>query len=101
MKAFKLFPVVLFLVGLLMSPSGSFAAKKHYLDRLAGNWKGKGIVITSAGAKEEAIRCRLNNRSDSKKPKISITGNCAISSVIIPMTGWIKQTGNSQSAVDQ
>jgi len=89
-------PVILILTSILLFPANSFAAKKHFLDSLAGSWQGKGFVVTSKGAKEEAIRCRLNNRTNTKSVKLTITGSCGIGGVLIPMNGWIQQKGKSR-----
>lgn len=94
-SAFYKIPVLLILAGIFLFPTSAYAAKKHFLDSLSGSWKGKGFVVTSAGAKEEAIRCRLRNRTDTKKAKLTITGSCGIGGVLIPMNGWIQQKGNS------
>ena len=94
----KLF-VLLILAGLLIFPTNSYAAKKHYLENLAGSWKGKGFITKSVGAKEEAVRCRLKNRTDSKVAKLILSGNCGIGGVLIPMSGWIKQSGKSKKYV--
>ena len=96
MKAFKVTRVILVLAGVLIFATQAMAAKKHYFDGLTGSWRGKGFVTTSVGAKEEAIRCRLRNRNDEKKPKLILSGNCSIGGVLIPMTGWIQQVGKSK-----
>ena len=88
-------PVLVLLAGIFLFPTSSYAAKKHFLDNLSGSWKGKGFVVTSIGAKEEAIRCRLRNRTDTKNAKLAITGSCGIGGVLIPMNGWIQQNKNS------
>ncbi|MCP4074050.1 MAG: hypothetical protein GY742_20335 [Hyphomicrobiales bacterium] len=98
-RTFWIFPVMLVLASIVIFPSNSFAGKNKFLNGLSGNWKGKGFVITSVGAKEEAIRCRLNNRSDTRIAKLNLSGNCGIGGVLIPMVGWIKQSGNSRKYV--
>lgn len=93
---FKTRPAFIALAAGLMLSSSAHAAQKHFLDGLTGSWRGKGFVTTNVGAKEEAVRCRLNNRLDKKKPKIILTGTCGIGGVLIPMNGWIQQTGKSK-----
>ena len=95
LSVFYRIPVLLIIAGIFLFPSNSHAAKKHFLDSLSGSWKGKGFVVTSVGAKEEAIRCRLRNRTDTKNAKLAITGSCGIGGVLIPMNGWIQQKSNS------
>ncbi len=98
-NAFCKIPVLLILAGIFLFPTSSYAAKKHFLDSLSGSWKGKGFVVTSVGAKEEAIRCRLRNRTETKKAKLAIAGSCGIGGVLIPMNGWIQQKKNSKRYV--
>ena len=93
---FKFRPVVLALAASLLIAPAANAAKKHFLDGLTGSWKGKGFVTTSKDSKEEAVRCRLKNRLDKNMPKLILSGTCAIGGVVIPMRGWIKQTGKSR-----
>ena len=89
------YPALIALVASLIFSSNAFAAKKNFFDGLSGSWKGKGFVVTSAGAKEEAVRCRLRNRTADANAKLVIAGSCGIGGVLIPMTGWIKQKGKS------
>ncbi len=86
--------LILLAIGLMFS-SNAIAAKKNFFEGLTGSWKGKGFVVTSAGAKEEAVRCRLRNRTADGSAKLVISGSCGIGGVLIPMTGWIKQKGKS------
>ncbi|MCF6321360.1 MAG: hypothetical protein L3J32_06280 [Rhizobiaceae bacterium] len=96
MKTLWALPVSLALVAGLIIPTNIFAAEHHFFDDLTGNWRGKGFVISSVGAKEEAVRCRLLNRKDKKIAKLFLTGNCSVGGVLIPMNGWLKQTGTSK-----
>jgi hypothetical protein len=96
-RAFWVPPVLLVLAGILIFPTNLAAAKKHYFDGLTGSWSGKGFIISNVGAKEETVRCRLRNRSDSKESKLILSGNCGIGGVLIPMGGWIKQKGRSRN----
>lgn len=96
MKSIWAYPTLLALVISLLFSSASYAAPKHFFDGLTGSWKGKGFLTTSIGAKEEAVRCRLQNRKDKAKPKLILGGNCGIGGVLIPMIGWIKQSGKSK-----
>lgn len=96
MITFFIRPVIFILAATLLMATPANAAKKHFLDGLTGSWKGKGFVTTSANAKEEAVRCRLRNKLETKKPKLKLNGTCGIGGVIIPMNGWIQQNGNSK-----
>ena len=95
MRKLWAYPVLLVLATNLIFYSNAIAAKKLFLDGLTGSWKGKGFVVTSLGAKEEAVRCRLRNRTDKDSIKLTITGSCGIGGVLVPMNGWIKQGGKS------
>ena len=92
-------PKTLFVMALavgLLGTENTIAAEKHFLDSFSGSWRGKGFIVTSDGGKEEAIRCRLRNRSDAKKGKLTITGSCGIGGVVIPMNGWIQEKNKSR-----
>ena len=89
------YPALIALVASLLFSSNSIAAKKNFFEGLTGSWKGKGFVVTNVGAKEEAVRCRLRNRTTDNSAKLVISGSCGIGGVLIPMTGWIKQKGKS------
>jgi len=96
-RALGIIRIFLILAGILVLATNSWAAKKLYLDGLNGNWKGKGFITTAVGAKEEAIRCRLRNKSDKKIHKVVLSGNCVVGGVVIPMGGWIAQKGKSRT----
>jgi len=96
LKTLWALPVSLVLVASLIFPTSIYAQKKHFFDDLTGSWRGKGFVTTSVGAKEEAVRCRLRNRKDAKIAKLFLIGNCSIGGILIPMNGWLQQSGTSK-----
>lgn len=97
MKAFGTIRILLILAGISTLAPSAWAANDRYLDGLSGNWRGKGFITTALGAKEEAIRCRLRNKTDVKNHKVVLSGNCGVGGVVIPMGGWIAQSGKSRT----
>ncbi len=83
------------LVIMFSSPAAS-AQNTHIFDQLAGSWSGRGIIVHSVGANEEAIRCRLRNRSThASARKLVLAGNCAVAGLVLPMGGWMQQQDDS------
>jgi len=73
--------------------SVSNAASDHIFDKFAGSWRGTGFVKLGAKSKEESIRCKMRNKNDAKKARLSISGNCVVGGFVFSLRGWIQQDG--------
>ena len=68
MRLLWIIRILLSLAGISILATNAWAAKNRFLDGLNGSWRGKGFITTAVGAKEEAIRCRLRNKTDREDP---------------------------------
>lgn len=71
-------------------------ASEALFSNLMGSWNGKGILTPNLGGKKENIRCRLQNRESKTPGRMNVLGNCSVAGLLLPVNGWIKQTGSSR-----
>lgn len=86
-----------FLFCLLVFPNMTSAtASDAIFSNLMGSWSGKGILTPNLGGKKENIRCRLQNRESKTPGRMNVLGNCSVAGLLLPVNGWIKQSGTSK-----
>ncbi len=78
-------------------PSMSAANAANIFDKLAGSWRGSGIITPSIDSDEETIRCRMKNNNDKDPNKLVLSGSCGVGGFRFSLRGWIQKNGNKNS----